>query len=71
MIAQEIYAGIDQTHKSKVTIELDRAQAISTAYAHSNNNAILVLLGKGADEYQLIKGVKYPFSEHAVLSALQ
>lgn len=71
VIAQEIYAGIDQTHKSKVTIELDRAQAISTAYAHSNNNAILVLLGKGADEYQLIKGVKYPFSEHAVLSALQ
>lgn len=69
-IAQEIYAGISQQDKKKVIIELDRALAITDAYARSSTDTIIVLLGKGADEYQLINGIKYPFSESAILKSL-
>lgn len=66
-IAQAVYAGIPQELTSKVTIELDREQAIKKAYTLSGAGSVIVLLGKGPDEYQIYKGVKTYFSEKNIL----
>jgi len=68
VIVQEMQVGI--VDPSKVVVELDREKAIKLAYSLSRPGGIIMLLGKGPDEYQLIQGVKIPFSERAVLEAL-
>ncbi len=70
VIAQAVYAGITHSKKSKIIIELDREKAIQKAYQLSTSKSIIVLLGKGPDEYQLVNGVKMPFSEREILQAL-
>ncbi len=43
--------------------EPDRKKAIEKALSIAKNNDIILLAGKGHEEYQLIKGKKVPFSE--------
>lgn len=69
-IVQEMIAGVDATLLSKVIVELDRERAIEKAYTLSNSESILVLLGKGPDHYQLIKGQKMYFNEAEILKRL-
>jgi len=42
---------------------LDRRAAISSAILHAGPDDIVVLAGKGHEDYQDIKGVKHPFSD--------
>lgn len=70
-ILHDILAGIDESKQTKVICELDREQAIKTAYAHSKAGSVIMLLGKGPDEYQLISGQKFPFSEKNIVRSLQ
>ncbi len=69
-IIEDILFGIPDIHRSKVICELDREKAIKIAYEHSDAQSTILLLGKGPDEYQIIKGVYYPFSEAEILKAL-
>ncbi len=69
-ITNQILAGIKLADSHKVIVELDREKAIHTAYAQSKKGSIIALLGKGPDEYQIIKGVTTPFSERAILLSL-
>ncbi len=69
-IVLDILAGIDPDKHSKVLIQLDRERAIHKAYDLSKQGSIIAILGKGADEYQLVKGVKTPFSEAAIIRQL-
>ncbi|MBQ8228933.1 MAG: UDP-N-acetylmuramoyl-L-alanyl-D-glutamate--2,6-diaminopimelate ligase [Clostridia bacterium] len=48
--------------------EPDRKKAIEKALSISKNNDIILLAGKGHEEYQLIEGVKVPFSEKECVS---
>ena len=70
-IVLDILAGIDPDHHGKVLIQLDRERAIHKAYELSKNDSIIAILGKGTDEYQLIKGVKTPFSEVGIIKQLE
>ncbi len=70
VIANEVFAGIPVHDRTKVIRELDREQAIRTAYAHSRPTSIIALLGKGPDEYQIVGSVTTPFSEAAILRSL-
>lgn len=65
-IASQIYAGIADDLKNKVTVELDRQKAIELAIAQSDATTLILLLGKGPDEYQLIQGHKTFFSERLI-----
>lgn len=47
----------------KYICEPDRKKAIEKALSISENGDIILLAGKGHEEYQLIEGVKVPFSE--------
>lgn len=69
-IVQDIVEGIATEQREKVTIEMDRKQAIVRAYRASRAGSIILLLGKGPDEYQLAQGVKTYFSEQKILQDL-
>ena len=68
-ITEEILTGISQENRKNVFIELDRKKAIEQAYALSKPGSIIALLGKGPDEYQIIKDTKIPFSEREILQS--
>jgi UDP-N-acetylmuramoyl-L-alanyl-D-glutamate--2,6-diaminopimelate ligase len=70
MIAQDITCGISEESHHKIVQELDRKRAIELAYHLSDNGSIIVLLGKGPDEYQIIGTTKYYFSERQIVEQL-
>lgn len=70
VIIADIYKGVPDECKNKIVIEPDRAQALRIGYSRSGPGSIIMILGKGPDEYQLIKGIKYPFSERVIMSTV-
>ena len=58
-IAKDIIKGI----KGDFMLELDRKQAINRAYKNSSQNDIILLAGKGAEDYLEIKGKKIKYSD--------
>ncbi|BDC35123.1 UDP-N-acetylmuramoyl-L-alanyl-D-glutamate--2,6-diaminopimelate ligase [Candidatus Dependentiae bacterium Noda2021] len=69
-ITADILAGVDPQHTYKICVEYDREAAIKKAYSLSTERAIVVLLGKGPDEYQIIGTQKTYFSERAIIKQL-
>lgn len=65
VIVEAILSGMDKPEQAH--IEHDRAKAITTAIAHAKANDIVLIAGKGHEDYQEINGVKQPFSDHAVV----
>lgn len=63
VILQEMYAGVGITMRKKVQIIEDRRNAIAKACAMAKAGDIILVAGKGHEDYQEIKGVKYPFSD--------
>lgn len=60
-IIQDILSGIEDS--SRVSIEQDRAKAIAYAIQNSQENDVVLIAGKGHEEYQLIGDQKIPFSD--------
>jgi len=54
-IAEEIIAGITQEFRKNLIIELDRRKAIAMAAELSTSNSVIALLGKGHEDYYLVK----------------
>lgn len=71
VIVQEVKQGIEVEYLSKVTVVLDREQAIRDAFGRTKQGSLLVLLGKGPVEYQHVQDEKIPFSEVAILHSLR
>ncbi|MCR5755018.1 MAG: UDP-N-acetylmuramoyl-L-alanyl-D-glutamate--2,6-diaminopimelate ligase [Acetatifactor sp.] len=65
-IIDDIKAGIGKTSGKYVEI-CDRKEAIAYAIAHGEPGDIIVLAGKGHEDYQEIKGVKYPMDERDLI----
>ena len=70
-IADEIMHGIACDQHHKIICDLDRERAIIKAYAYSNSSSVIMLLGKGPDEYQLIGNQKLHFSEAGIIKSLR
>ncbi len=66
-IIEDIMVGIFE--KDKVLVELDRSRAIQMAYNYSKKSSIIMLLGKGPDEYQIVGTTKAYFSEKEILQS--
>ena len=64
---QSIINEITKNMNKKFTAITDRKQAIIHALTLAKPNDIILILGKGAETYQEIKGVKYPFSDYDVV----
>ena len=68
-ILDEIEQGI--TNKDKLRYKnIDRKKAIQKAYEELEDKEILVVLGKGDEDYQEIDGVKHPFDDREILREL-
>lgn len=57
-IVQQIFAGMQP---EGVHVQVDRSQAITQAIASANASDVVLLAGKGHEDYQEIMGVKHPF----------
>ena len=58
--------------KGQAVLEIDRAQAIGLALQAASPNDVVVIAGKGHEDYQEVAGVRHPFSDARVaLAALQ
>jgi len=62
-ICEEIKSGVFASGQDKVLIILDRQKAIEEAIALANPNFAVLLLGKGHENYQIIKDKTFPFSD--------
>ena len=67
-IIADILEGISQDET--VITEPDRKKAIKMALELRADDDLVVILGKGDEDYQEIKGVKYPFSDKEVVREL-
>lgn len=65
-IIDDIKTGIDKTDGAYVEI-CDRKEAIAYAISHGEPGDIIVLAGKGHEDYQEINGVKYPMDERVLI----
>lgn len=65
-IIEDIKTGIGKTDGKYVEI-CDRKEAIAYAIEHGEPGDIIVLAGKGHEDYQEIKGVKYPMDERDII----
>ncbi len=68
MILENILLGLHG--KEHVTATPDRKLAIKMALDALEENEVLLILGKGDEDYQEIKGIKYPFSDREVVREL-
>lgn len=66
-IIEDIKAGIGKTNGKYVEI-CDRKEAIKYVIEHGQTGDVIVLAGKGHEDYQEIKGVKYPMDERVLIS---
>ena len=68
-IIDDIKTGIAKTSGKYVEI-CDRKEAIAYAISHGEPGDIVVLAGKGHEDYQEIKGVKYPMDERILIQEI-
>ena len=68
-IIEDIKLGIGKTTGDYVEI-CDRKEAIRYAIEHGQEGDIIVLAGKGHEDYQEIKGVKYPMDERVLIQEI-
>lgn len=66
-IIEDIKLGINKTNGKYIVIP-DRKEAIEYCIKNAEKGDIIVLAGKGHEDYQEINGVKYPFDERMVIN---
>ena len=65
-IIEDILTGVKRGDGAYVTVP-DRKEAIRYAILNAQDGDVIVLAGKGHEDYQEIKGVKYPMDERVLL----
>lgn len=68
-IIDDIKTGIGRTNGKYVEI-CDRKEAIRYAIEHGQQGDVIVLAGKGHEDYQEIKGVKHPMDERVLIEEI-
>ena len=66
-IINDMLAGLDQKQMKKVVSIVDRKEAIRTASMMAEKGDVILIAGKGHEDYQEIKGVKHHFDDREVV----
>ena len=66
-IINDMLAGLDTKQKKKVLNIVDRKEAIRTAAMMAKKGDVIIVSGKGHENYQEINGVKHHFDDHEVI----
>ena len=69
-IIEDILVGVQKAGGEYVTIP-DRKEAIRYCMEHAKEGDIVVLAGKGHEDYQEIHGVKYPMDERVIIQEIK
>jgi UDP-N-acetylmuramoyl-L-alanyl-D-glutamate--2,6-diaminopimelate ligase len=67
-ILEEMQAGVEPLDYKKTLTITDRKEAIKTASALAEENDIILVAGKGHENYQEINGERFPFDDLEILS---
>lgn len=68
-IIKDIEVGIKKTNGKYIVI-LDRREAIKYAIFNAKKGDLIVLAGKGHEDYEEVKGIKRPFSERNIVKRI-
>lgn len=66
-ILQDMEAGLNSDDRRKTLSIVDRREAIRTAVALAQPGDVILIAGKGHEDYQEIKGVKHHFDDREVV----
>lgn len=66
-IINDMLAGLDEAQKKNVISIVDRKEAIRTAFALAQKGDVILVAGKGHENYQEIKGVKHHFDDKEII----
>ena len=66
-IINDMLAGLDAKQMKKVISIVDRREAIRTACMMAQKGDVILIAGKGHEDYQEIQGVKHHFDDHEVV----
>ena len=69
-IINDMLAGLDETQKKKVISIVDRCEAIKTACAFAQSGDVVLVAGKGHENYQEINGVKHHFDDKEIINGI-
>ncbi len=67
-IIHDVIQGMKEPHKRRVIV--DRRRAIAYAIHHAKENDIILLVGKGHEDYELSDGEMHPFDEKEIVRQL-
>lgn len=67
VIIDQILTGFEQ--KEHVITQSDRKEAIQEAIKSAKSNDIVLIAGKGHEDYQDIRGTKHPFNDYEIAEA--
>ena len=62
-ILNDMLAGLTENEQLSTLVIEDRRQAIRTACSLAGKNDVILIAGKGHEDYQIIKGVKHHFDD--------
>lgn len=68
-IIKDILIGMKKTNGEYVIIP-DRRDAIKYSIMEAKEGDVILILGKGHEDYQEIKGVRYPFDERVIIKEI-
>ena len=66
-IINDMLAGLNAQQMRKVVSIVDRREAIRTACMMAQKGDVILIAGKGHEDYQDVKGVKHHFDDHEVV----
>jgi UDP-N-acetylmuramoyl-L-alanyl-D-glutamate--2,6-diaminopimelate ligase len=69
-IINDMLAGLNDEQRKKVLTITDRKEAIRTACALAQKGDVVVVAGKGHENYQEIQGVKHHFDDKEVINEI-
>lgn len=69
-IINAMQSGVAPLNYKKTICITDRKEAIKTAVSMANKGDIILIAGKGHENYQEIEGVKHPFDDKLVVSEM-
>ena len=68
-ILKDMQAGLTEEQLADVLTIVDRRQAIKTACMIAQKGDVILIAGKGHEDYQIVKGVKHHFDDHEEVKA--
>ncbi len=69
-IINDMLAGLNETQMKKVLTIVDRKEAIRTACMLAQKGDVILIAGKGHEDYQDVKGVKHHFDDHEIVKGI-